>query len=92
MWRTRADSSIAAACRIADCHEVQGDAEAGLAMLDRAIVVHPNSSVLWRARLLIQTKERGDPPGYLRDMAAHALRKVAGQPFRGAPAARVVEG
>lgn len=30
--------------------------------------------VLWRARLLIQRKDRGDPPGYLRDMLAHHLR------------------
>lgn len=28
---------------------------------------------LWRLRLLIQRKDRGDPPHYLRDMAAHHL-------------------
>lgn len=28
---------------------------------------------LWRLRLLVQRKERGDPPRYLRDMAAHHL-------------------
>jgi hypothetical protein len=29
---------------------------------------------LWRFRLLIQRKDRGDPPRYLRDMTAHHLR------------------
>lgn len=29
---------------------------------------------LWRARLLIQHKDRGDPPHYLRDLVAHGLR------------------
>ena len=29
--------------------------------------------ILWRARLLIQRKDRGDPPRYLRDMVAHGL-------------------
>ncbi|MCB5408575.1 glycosyltransferase family 2 protein [Pseudogemmobacter sp. CC-YST710] len=30
---------------------------------------------LWRARLLVQTKERGDPPYYLRDMLKHHFRR-----------------
>ena len=31
---------------------------------------------LWRLRLLIQSKGRGDPPRYLRDLAAHHLRHL----------------
>ena len=31
---------------------------------------------LWRLRLLVQRKERGDPPRYLRDLAAHHLRHL----------------
>jgi GT2 family glycosyltransferase len=38
---------------------------------------------LWRLRLLIQRKDRGDPPRYLRDMAAHHLRHL----FRRGPTA-----
>lgn len=30
--------------------------------------------VLWRLRLMVQTKDRQDPPRYLRDMLAHHLR------------------
>ena len=32
--------------------------------------------VLWRARLMIQRKDRGDPPHYLRDLVAHGLRAM----------------
>ncbi len=32
------------------------------------------AGALWRLRLLIQRKNRGDPPRYLRDLAAHHLR------------------
>lgn len=39
---------------------------------------------LWRLRLLIQRKDRGDPPHYLRDMAAHHLGRL----FSKAPGAR----
>ncbi len=31
---------------------------------------------LWRTRLLIQRKDRGDPPRYLRDLTAHHLRHL----------------
>lgn len=30
---------------------------------------------LWRARLVIQRKDRGDPPGFLRDMVAHGVAR-----------------
>lgn len=33
--------------------------------------------VLWRARLLVQRKDRGDPPHYLRDVTTHALARTA---------------
>lgn len=36
----------------------------------------------WRARLLIQRKDRPDPPYYLLDMSAHALRAAIGALLR----------
>ncbi len=41
---------------------------------------------LWRLRLLIQNKDRGDPPHYLRDLTIHALRACA-RSVTGGPAA-----
>jgi hypothetical protein len=38
---------------------------------------------LWRARLLIERKDRGDPPGYLRDLTAHGLRAMMRPLFPG---------
>jgi N-acetylglucosaminyl-diphospho-decaprenol L-rhamnosyltransferase len=38
-------------------------------------------SILWRMRLLIQRKDRGDPPRFLRDLIAHAWRSF----FQAAP-------
>ena len=38
---------------------------------------------LWRARLLIQRKDRGDPPRYLRDMVAHGVRAMLRPLFPG---------
>lgn len=64
----------------------------GRAYAVAATLAHLAGGALWRARLLIQAKDRVDPPGYLRDLAAHTLRKVMGQPLRGGPAPRVVEG
>ena len=57
-----------------------------------ATLAHLAGGLLWRARLLIQRKERGDPPGYLWDLTVHGLRKALGQPLRGGPVPRVVEG
>ncbi|MGO4907386.1 glycosyltransferase family 2 protein [Pseudorhodobacter sp. W20_MBD10_FR17] len=34
-------------------------------------------SMLWRLRLLVQRKDRGDPPRFLRDLIAHAARWFA---------------
>ena len=39
--------------------------------------------VLWRARLLIDRKDRGDPPGYLRDLTVHGLRAMMRPLFPG---------
>jgi GT2 family glycosyltransferase len=39
-----------------------------------------SAGALWRLRLLIQSKDRGDPPRYLRDMAAHHARALI-RPF-----------
>ena len=47
-----------------------------------ATLAHLAGGVLWRARLLIQTKDRGDPPHYVQDMATHALRAMARSLFR----------
>ncbi len=44
--------------------------------------------ILWRARLLIQRKDRGDPPLYLTDLTRHALR-AAVSPLFGAPGSAV---
>lgn len=38
---------------------------------------------LWRARLLIQRKDRGDPPRYLRDLVAHDLAAMFRPGFSG---------
>lgn len=38
---------------------------------------------LWRLRLLIQRKDRGDPPHYLRDLVAHGLRAMIRPIFSG---------
>lgn len=40
--------------------------------------------LLWRTRLLIQRKDRGDPPLYLWDLTRHALRAGFNSVFRGA--------
>ena len=48
-----------------------------------ATLAHLAGGTLWRARLMVQAKDRGDPPHYLRDMAAHALRAMARSLFRG---------
>jgi N-acetylglucosaminyl-diphospho-decaprenol L-rhamnosyltransferase len=39
-----------------------------------ATLAHITGGVLWRARLLVQRRDRGDPPHFLRDLAIHALR------------------
>jgi len=64
----------------------------GRAYATLATLAHLAGGVLWRARLLIQRKDRGDPPGYLTDLTAHALRKMAGQPYRGGPAPGIGKG
>jgi N-acetylglucosaminyl-diphospho-decaprenol L-rhamnosyltransferase len=39
-----------------------------------ATLAHIAGGLLWRARLIVQHKDRADPPYFLRDLAFHALR------------------
>ncbi len=39
-----------------------------------ATLAHITGGLVWRARLVVQRRERGDPPRFLRDLAAHTLR------------------
>lgn len=41
-----------------------------------ATLAHVAGGVLWRLRLLVQRKDRGDPPHFLRDLIVHSLRRV----------------
>ncbi|GLS85406.1 hypothetical protein GCM10010873_03790 [Cypionkella aquatica] len=50
------------------------------------------AGLLWRARLLIQRKDRGDPPFYLTDLARHALRAIFAKPRNTAQSRPSVEG
>ena len=43
-----------------------------------ATAAHVAGGLLWRARLLVQTKDRGDPPHFLRDLIAHSWDKHIG--------------
>lgn len=47
--------------------------------------------LLWRARLLIQRKDRGDPPLYLTDLTSHAIRAALGAPRWSPPASPAVQ-
>lgn len=55
--------------------KVHGRAYAGL-----ATVAAVAGGLLWRARLLIQRKDRGDPPRYLIDLVTHAVGAALGAP------------
>lgn len=46
----------------------------------------------WRLRLLIQHKDRGDPPRFLRDMAAHHLRHLLSPGNAHTPVSPVIQG
>jgi N-acetylglucosaminyl-diphospho-decaprenol L-rhamnosyltransferase len=39
-----------------------------------ATLAHVAGGLLWRARLLVQRKDRGDPPHFLRDLIGHAVK------------------
>jgi len=41
-----------------------------------ATIAHLAGGMLWRLRLLVQRKERVDPPQYLRDLAWHGIRAM----------------
>lgn len=47
-----------------------------------ATLAHVAGGVLWRARLLVQRKDRGDPAHYLRDLIWHDLRAAMRFLFR----------
>jgi hypothetical protein len=53
-----------------------------------ATLAHLAGGLLWRARLLVQRRDPGDPPHFLRDLAAHALRRslVRTAPLHSRPA------
>lgn len=53
-----------------------------------ATLAHVAGGVLWRLRLLVQRKDRGDPPHFLRDLIVHYLGRV-GQSGPRAPSAKV---
>ena len=55
----------------------------GLAYACAATLSHIAGGLLWRARILIQRKDRGDPPFYLTDLTLHALRAATKSLFRG---------
>jgi N-acetylglucosaminyl-diphospho-decaprenol L-rhamnosyltransferase len=64
--------------------KTHGRAYAGLATLSLIF-----GSILWRLRLLIQRKDKGDPPRFLRDLIAHAVRWfTAGTQHKMPPAPR----
>lgn len=50
-----------------------------------ATFAHLAGGGLWRLRLLVQRKDRGDPPHYLRDMTWHGLRAALGFVWRKPP-------
>ncbi len=52
-----------------------------------ATLAHVAGGVLWRLRLLVQRKDRGDPPHFLRDLIVHHFGR-AGQSGPGATPAR----
>lgn len=55
----------------------------GAAYAAGATLAHLAGGLIWSLRRLIQRKDRIDPPGYLRDLAGHALRRaLPGKPAR----------
>lgn len=41
-----------------------------------ATLAHLGGGLLWRVRVLVQRKDRGDPPHFLRDLIVHSLRRA----------------
>lgn len=58
----------------------------GAAYAFAATVAAVLGGLLWRARLLVQRKDLGDPPGYLRDLVAHGLAAMFRPVFSGTKA------
>ncbi len=63
----------------------------GAAYAACATVALVAGGILWRARLLIQEKERGDPPKFLFDLVRHHLRKALNSLFRSSKEALGIE-
>lgn len=55
----------------------------GVAYATLATLSHLAGGVIWRLRLLVQRKDRSDPPYYLRDLTIHALKACAKSMRRG---------
>ena len=55
----------------------------GRAYAAATTVAHIAGGLVWRARLLVQRKDPGDPPHYLSDLTLHAIRRGAAALFRG---------
>ncbi|GGW26495.1 glycosyl transferase [Gemmobacter lanyuensis] len=51
-----------------------------------ATLAHVSGGALWRLRLLVQRKERGDPPHFLRDLIRHHLRGAGACKTKARPA------
>ncbi|MES2665253.1 MAG: glycosyltransferase family 2 protein [Pseudomonadota bacterium] len=47
----------------------------GRAYAAATTLAHVAGGLMWRARLLVQRKDPGDPPHYLTDLVSHALRR-----------------
>ncbi len=45
-----------------------------------ATLAHITGGLLWRARLIVQRRDRGDPPRFLRDLTLHTLRHAISRP------------
>ena len=58
----------------------------GVGYAAAATLAHIAGGLLWRARLLVQRKDRGDPPHYLSDLTVHAVRRGLAALLRGGKA------
>ncbi len=54
----------------------------GVAYASLATLALLTGGGIWRLRLLVQRKDRGDPPYFLRDLALHAMKSCIAPPWR----------
>ncbi|THD83624.1 glycosyltransferase family 2 protein [Aliigemmobacter aestuarii] len=64
----------------------------GYAYFALATLAHVVGGLLWRARLVVQRKDRGDPPHFLRDLIRHSLRPARQGPSAAARTGAAIEG